>query len=86
MAGPTITRVRTIATSPGEGNIQRRLIVVKVETSEPASMASGALPSHRGTPPFMPVVDEFLAPLLVGRDPRRIEGHLADGPRQHLLA
>jgi len=73
MAGPTITRVRTIATSPGEGNIQRRLIVVKVETSEPGLCGLGCATFTQRHSAVRTVVDEFLAPLLVGRDPRRIE-------------
>ncbi|MDI9602988.1 MAG: enolase C-terminal domain-like protein, partial [Acidobacteriota bacterium] len=73
MAGPTITRVRTIATSPGEGNIQRRLIVVKVETSEPGLYGLGCATFTQRHSAVRTVVDEFLAPLLVGRDPRRIE-------------
>ncbi len=73
MARPTITRVRTITTSPGEGNVQRRLIVVKVETSEPGLYGLGCATFTQRYSAVRTVVDEFLAPLLVGRDPRRIE-------------
>lgn len=73
MAGPTIRDVRAITTSPGEGNIQRRLIVVKVETSEPGLYGLGCGTFTQRHSAVKLVVDEFLKPLLVGRDPRNIE-------------
>lgn len=73
MASPRITRVRTITTSPGEGSVQRRLIVVKVETSEPGLYGLGCATFTQRHSAVQTVVDEFLAPLLMGRDPRRVE-------------
>ena len=73
MPDPTIRDVRAILTSPGEGNIQKRLIVVKVETTEPELYGLGCATFTQRHSPVRCVVDEFLKPLLVGRDPRRIQ-------------
>jgi mannonate dehydratase len=73
MPGPTITNVRAITTSPGDGSVQRRLIVVKVETSEPGLYGLGCATFTQRHEAVRTVVDNFLAPLLLGRDPRRIE-------------
>ncbi len=73
MPAPTITDVRAIMTSPGSGSLQKRLIVVKVETSEPGLYGVGCATFTQRHRPVASVVDDFLRPLLVGRDPRRIE-------------
>jgi mannonate dehydratase len=73
MSGLTIRDVRPILTSPGEGNIQKRLIVVKVETSEPGLYGLGCATFTQRHSAVATVVSDFLQPLLVGRDPRRSE-------------
>ncbi len=73
MSQITIRDVRAILTSPGEGNIQKRLIVVKVETSEPGLWGLGCATFTQRHSAVRVVVEEFLRPLLVGRDPQRIE-------------
>ncbi len=73
MANPKIRDVRTILTSPGTGNIQKRLIVVKVETSEPGLYGLGCATFTQRHAAVRTAVDEFLRPLLTGRDPQRIE-------------
>ena len=73
MSGPVIRDVRAILTSPGSGNIQKRLIVVKVETSEPGLHGLGCATFTQRHSAVGDVVDGFLKPLLVGRDPQRIE-------------
>jgi mannonate dehydratase len=73
MGALTIRDVRAITTSPGDGNIQRRLIVVKVETSEPGLYGLGCATFTQRHSAVKVVVDEFLKPLLTGRDPRDIE-------------
>jgi len=69
----TIRDIRTILTSPGAGGIQKRLIVVKVETSERGLYGLGCATYTQRHSPVRTVVDEFLRPLLVGRDVHRIE-------------
>lgn len=73
MSGLTIRDVRPILTSPGEGSIQKRLIVVKVETSEPGLYGVGCATFTQRHSAVETVVRDFLKPLLVGRDPQRIE-------------
>ncbi len=77
-----ITDVRAITTSPGEGHkgttpgngsIQKRLIVVKIQTSEPGLHGLGCATFTQRHSAVRVVVDEFLKPLLMGRDPRNIE-------------
>lgn len=70
---PSITDVRAIATSPGEGNIQKRLIVVRIDTSEPGLYGLGCATFTQRHAAVVTVVDQFLKPLLVGRDASRIE-------------
>jgi len=72
MADLTIRDVRVIMTSPS-GNIQKRLIVVKVETSEPGLYGLGCATFTQRHAAVRTVVDGYLKPLLVGRDPQRIE-------------
>jgi len=69
----TIRDVRSVLTSPGEGSLQKRLIVVKVETSEPGLYGLGCATFTQRHSAVRVVVDEFLRPLLIGRDPQRIE-------------
>ena len=73
MAPLTIRDVRPILTSPGEGSIQKRLIVVKIETSEPGLYGLGCATFTQRASAVRTVVQDFLKPLLVGRDPQRIE-------------
>ncbi len=73
MSAPVIRNIRAILTSPGEGSIQRRLIVVKVETREPELYGLGCATFTQRHSAVRVVVEEFLRPLLVGRDPQRIE-------------
>jgi mannonate dehydratase len=73
MANPTIRDVRAILTSPGSGSIQKRLIVVKIETSEPGLYGLGCATFTQRHSAVATVVRDFLAPLLKGRDVQRIE-------------
>lgn len=73
MPAPKITDVRAITTSPGEGSIQRRIVVVKIETSEPGLYGLGCATFTQRHSAVRVVVDEFLKPLLVGCDPRNSE-------------
>jgi mannonate dehydratase len=73
MADPRIRDVRVIMTSPGTGSIQKRLIVVKVETSEPGLFGLGCATFTQRHSAVKTVVEDYLKPLLVGRDPQRIE-------------
>ena len=68
-----IRDVRPILTSPGKGNIQKRLIVVKVETSEPGLYGLGCATFTQRHLAVRSVVEDYLKPLLVGRDPRNSE-------------
>ena len=73
MSALTIRDVRPILTSPGEGSIQKRLIVVKIETSEPGLYGLGCATFTQRHSAVRAVVADYLKPLLVGRDPQRIE-------------
>jgi mannonate dehydratase len=80
MAHPTIRNVRAILTSPprtklspGDGGLQKRLIVVKVETTEPELYGLGCATFTQRHSAVRAIVDDFLAPLLAGRDPRNSE-------------
>jgi mannonate dehydratase len=73
VADVTIRNVRAILTSPGQGSLQKRLIVVNVETSEPDLHGLGCATFTQRHHAVRSVVDDFLRPLLVGRDPQRVE-------------
>ena len=65
----TIRRITSIATAPGGTN----LIVVKVETSEPDLYGLGCATFAYQVKPVCSVVDDYLQPLLKGRDVDDIE-------------
>ncbi|MGQ9815256.1 MAG: enolase C-terminal domain-like protein [Candidatus Roseilinea sp.] len=64
-----ITNIKTILTAPaGIG-----LLVVKVETSDPGLYGLGCATYTQRLTPVKAAVDDYLKPLLMGRDPSRIE-------------
>lgn len=64
-----ITNVKAILTAPaGIG-----LIVVKVETSDPGLYGLGCATYTQRLTPVKAAVEDYLRPLLIGRDPGRIE-------------
>ncbi len=64
-----ITNVKAILTAPaGIG-----LIVVKVETSDPGLYGLGCATYTQRLTPVKAAVEDYLKPLLIGRDPSRIE-------------
>ena len=65
----TITDIRAILTQPSGS----RLIVVRVDTSEPGLYGLGCATFTQRPLPVKVAVEEYLKPLLVGRDPDRIE-------------
>ncbi len=65
----TIADVRTILTAPARS----RLAVVRVDTSEPGLHGLGCATFTQRPLPVRSAVDDYLRPLLVGRDPDRIE-------------
>ncbi len=65
----TIRAVRTILTAPRGV----RLVVVKIETSEPGLHGLGCATFTQRHLAVRSVIDDYLAPLLVGRDAHRIE-------------
>ncbi len=64
-----ITNVRTIMTAP----VASRLIVVKVETSEPGLYGLGCATFTQRHLAVYSAVEDFLKPFLIGKDPRRSE-------------
>lgn len=68
-SGVRIGRVRTICTAP-EGI---PLVVVKVETTEPELYGLGCATFAQRPLAVASAVDDYLAPLLVGRDPADVE-------------
>lgn len=69
MSNPTIRDVRVILTAP-EGI---RLVVVKVETSEPGLYGLGCATFTQRPLAVATAVTEYLRPFLIGRDPQAIE-------------
>ena len=65
----TIRDVRTIVTRPFTQN----LVIVKVETSEPGLDGLGCATFTQRYKAVVEIVESYLKPLLVGRDPRQIE-------------
>ncbi|MGH7922576.1 MAG: enolase C-terminal domain-like protein [Candidatus Dormibacteraceae bacterium] len=77
-SGLLIRDVRTICTAPAGA----RLVVVKVETSEPGLYGLGCATFTQRAGAVVRAVDDYLRPLVVGRDPAAIEdlwqsGHLS---------
>ena len=64
-----ITDVRAICTAP-EGT---RLVVVKVETSEPGLYGIGCATFSQRADVVAKLIDDYLKPLILGRDPDDIE-------------
>jgi mannonate dehydratase len=69
MSSVTIRTVRTILTAPRG----QRLVVVKVDTSEPGLYGLGCATFTQRHLAVRSAVDDYLAPLLAGRDAQRIE-------------
>jgi len=69
MSALTIRAIRTILTAPRG----LRLVVVKVETSEPGLYGLGCATFTQRHLAVRAAIDDYLAPLLIGRDPQRIE-------------
>ncbi len=65
----TIQDVQVILTQPGT----QRLIVVKVVTSEPGLYGLGCATFTQRHTAVKTALEDFLKPLLIGRDPQRIE-------------
>ena len=65
----TITNVRAILTAPAGIN----LVVVKVETSEPGLYGLGCATFTQRHRAVAEVIEQYMKPFLVGKDPRRIE-------------
>ncbi len=64
-----IRDVRAILTAPGDS----RLVVVKVETSEPELYGLGCATFTQRHLAVQTAVERFLKPFLIGKDPQRIE-------------
>jgi mannonate dehydratase len=69
MSTLTIRDVKTILTAPAGS----RLVVVKVETSEPGLYGLGCATFTQRHLAVRSAVDDFLKPFLIGKDPHRIE-------------
>ncbi len=68
MAEPTITRVKVLVTCPG-----RNYVLVKIETSDPGLYGWGDATLNGRELAVAEALEQHIAPLLVGRDPDRIE-------------
>ena len=64
-----ITNVKTIITAPARLN----LVVVKIETSEPGLFGLGCATFAWRSLVVQSILDNYLKPFLIGRDPQRIE-------------
>ena len=65
----TITKIRTILTSPEK----IPLVIVKIETSEPGLYGLGCATFTQRYLAVATAIDEYLAPFLIGRDVSQIE-------------
>src|SRR5687767_14659332 len=65
----TITNVKAIGTAPNG----IRLVVVKIETSEPGLYGLGCATFTQRPLAVMTAVDQYLKPFLIGKDPDQIE-------------
>lgn len=65
----TIRNVRAIVTRPAGWN----LVVVKIETSEPELYGLGDATFTQRHEGVVTIIEEYLRPLLLGRDPQRID-------------
>ena len=72
----TIRDIRTITSAPAGIN----LVVVKIETSEPNLYGLGCATFTQRYKAVVTAVDEYLKPLLIGREVARIEEHF-----QHMM-
>lgn len=70
MATLSIRDVRVILTMPDGAN---RLVIVKVETSEPGLYGVGCATFTQRHRVVQTAVEEYLTPFLIGKDPERIE-------------
>ncbi|MFC9763958.1 hypothetical protein [Rhodococcus jostii] len=68
-SGITITGVKAILTAPEA----TRLVVVKVETSEPGLYGVGCATFSQRAHAVASAAEDYLAPLVIGRDPADIE-------------
>ena len=69
MSTITIRDVRAILTMPNHS----RLVIVKVETSEPGLYGIGCATFTQRHLPVRSAVEDFLKPFLIGKDVQRIE-------------
>lgn len=73
MSAVTVKDIRTILTSPGSGGVQKRLVIVKVITSDDGLYGLGCATFTQRHLAVRTVVHDFLRPLLIGKDVQRIE-------------